>query len=167
MNIQHFKRWKFCPFFLFFNFFFGSFFPPGSGSAICMWIRIQQLKLMRIRIWILSHSIWTSSRFWMSLRSKLEHYSSIYVSYKKPYLKFYPVPSTFVALQWFVSFWRGLSLESQPVFKSDWGSPKGDDFSVSLNFSAKLSRKRCSGSVTFWHGSGSYSWLHIRILLRI
>jgi hypothetical protein len=28
----------------------GQFCPPGSGSAICMRIRIQQLKLMRIRI---------------------------------------------------------------------------------------------------------------------
>ncbi len=38
MNIQDFKTWKFCTFF----YFCGSFFPS--------WIRIQQLKLMRIRI---------------------------------------------------------------------------------------------------------------------
>ncbi len=34
----------------FFSIFFGHFCPPGSGSAICMRIRIQKLKLMRIRI---------------------------------------------------------------------------------------------------------------------
>ncbi len=45
-NIQHFITWKFCPFFLF---FVGHFCPPGSGSAIWMRIRIQNL-LMRIRI---------------------------------------------------------------------------------------------------------------------
>ncbi len=32
----------------FFPIFWGHFFPPGSGSGICMRIRIQQLKLMRI-----------------------------------------------------------------------------------------------------------------------
>ncbi len=37
-NIQHFKRWKFCPFF----YFLGSFLPSWIR------IRIQQLKLMRI-----------------------------------------------------------------------------------------------------------------------
>jgi hypothetical protein len=30
-KIQHFKRWKFCPFF----FFLGHFCPPGSGSGSC------------------------------------------------------------------------------------------------------------------------------------
>ena len=45
-NIQHFKTWKFCTF----SIFVGYFCPPGSGSGSAIWmrIRIQQLKLMRI-----------------------------------------------------------------------------------------------------------------------
>jgi hypothetical protein len=44
--MQHFQKWKFLTFYI----FVGTFCPPGSGSAFWMRIRIQQLKLMRIRI---------------------------------------------------------------------------------------------------------------------
>ncbi len=44
-NIQYLKTWKSWPFLCVCHFC-----PPGSGSALWMRIRIQQLKLMRIRI---------------------------------------------------------------------------------------------------------------------